>query len=520
MPINNISRRRSGDSYVSRHWYGELSLPLSYWVNGAVITYGFYLLLNLIPWDSLTRTPKTLFIGVIVLWVVAAILAVWQLVGIWRSADYYLEEGRSKFWGNAAKAAVILGIIQTIGVYASVAIPQVTELAKIAIGKDPMGTYQLRVLRDASELEITGAIVFGLTDDVVRILDAHPTIHTVHLNSVGGRVGAARKLRDLIASRGLTTFTATGCSSACTLAYVAGRERLIAEHADLAFHQYSFPGSRPSDFKFEYEKDKQDWLARGISKAFADKAYATPNSEYWKPSHKELFEAGFLTGYAGPDTVAVSGTSVDEFDKFEAKILQIPWYVALKSYEPTMYEVILEELRTGLQKGRSITELQTKILPIANALVTKRLPYASDSTLRKFAKLNMEIMKFLYASNPDLCYQSLNLEGETSGLSYRQYLSEEMLDRELAIMAEIITSAAQQRNRPPNEQQVEKELTSVLTDLSQRYGDDLQMLNNLELARANKAKVCEITYDFFQTILLLPDQKAVPLLRYMFASDI
>jgi hypothetical protein len=114
-----------------------------------------------------------------------------------------------------------VGLIVAISQFTTVGVPQIQEFAKIAIGNDPVGTYQLRVLRDATELEIAGAIVFGLTDDVSRTLDAHPTIHIVHLNSQGGRVAEARQLRDLIASRGLTTYTASGCFSGCVIAYAA-----------------------------------------------------------------------------------------------------------------------------------------------------------------------------------------------------------------------------------------------------------------------------------------------------------
>jgi hypothetical protein len=114
-----------------------------------------------------------------------------------------------------------VGLIVAISQFTTVGVPQIQEFAKIAIGNDPVGTYQLRVLRDATELEIAGSIVFGLTDDVSRTLDAHPTIHIVHLNSQGGRVAEARQLRDLIASRGLTTYTASGCFSGCVIAYAA-----------------------------------------------------------------------------------------------------------------------------------------------------------------------------------------------------------------------------------------------------------------------------------------------------------
>lgn len=452
LPTNNTSRRRGQGSYFASHWYGELPLPWSYWVNGTLITFALLALLGRVPWDNLvTRSPRIYSTGVILLWVVFAIISVWQFVGIWRSADNYLDEGKSKFWGNAAKVAVILGIIRVISDYVSVGIPQITEFAKLATGKDPIGTYQLRVLRDASELEIAGAIIFGLTKDVRSMLDAHPTIQIIHLNSRGGRVSEARNLRDLIDSRGLTTYTATGCSSACTLAYVAGRERLIAKNAVLAFHQYSFPGSRPSDFKPEYVKDKQDWLARGFAKAFIDKAYATPNSEFWKPSHKELFKAGVVTAYPGSDDVAVTSFPIDDFAKVEAAFLKLPHIAALKTYEPKTYSMIISELRTGLQKGRSIAELRRKVFPIAESVYMQRLPYASDSVLRSAVKLLLEQMEVLYSTDSALCYEYLDFEGRASSLNFHQYFSQELKNKDFAVAAQIIQSSAQHANRPPDE---------------------------------------------------------------------
>jgi len=252
--LYRLSSKAHRGLYIVRHWRGELPLPVSYWLNGFVVTAVFVIVIKIVPWDTfVSKSPKLYSTAVIALWVLLAIATIWQLVGIWRSADNYLRQGKSKLWGNLAKTAVVLGLISAAANFASVGIPQITEYAKIATGNDPIGTYQLRVLRDATEMEIVGAIVFGLTDDVHRTLDAHPTIRIIHLNSEGGRVSEARNLRDLIGSRRLTTYTASGCFSACTLAYAAGEKRLIARGAILGFHQYSFPGIKGSDFLFEYE---------------------------------------------------------------------------------------------------------------------------------------------------------------------------------------------------------------------------------------------------------------------------
>jgi hypothetical protein len=56
---------------------------------------------------------------------------------------------------------------------------------------------------------------------------------------------------------------------------------------------------------FQYEKDKEDWLARGFTRAFVEKAFTTPNNTLWRPAHHELFEAHVVTGYS--DSHDVSG---------------------------------------------------------------------------------------------------------------------------------------------------------------------------------------------------------------------
>ena len=246
-------------SYIGRHWHGQLSLPISYWLNGFLLTSLLAILLSILI-ESIfvdgfvVKSPKVFSISVIAFWTLIGLVTVWQLVGIWRSANNYNVHEKPKVWGYLAKLGVVLGVLGTAREYISTGIPQIREFAQIAIGRDPVGAYRLRVLRDATELEIAGGIGFGLTDEVRRTLDAHPTIRIVHLNSQGGRVAEARKLRDLISARKLATYTASGCLSACTVAYAAGSKRLIAKGANLGFHQYSFPGVKPQDFLSESKK--------------------------------------------------------------------------------------------------------------------------------------------------------------------------------------------------------------------------------------------------------------------------
>lgn len=293
---NHAGRR----SFFTRHWTGELPLSVSFWINGVLLNLGLTFVLLAVPWGELTpQSPRLASVGIVILWPLSAAIGVWQLIGIWRSASNYLSQGKSKTCGYLAKIAVVLGFVRTIFEFFFVGVPQLNQFALIALGHDPLGTYELRIVGD--ELKIEGAIVFGLTDNVAKVLDANPAIQIVQLNSAGGRTGEARRLRDLIDSRGLTTSTTKSCLSACTVVFLAGKQRLIAKGAQLGFHQYAFHGVQDKDLRPQIEKDKADWLARGVAKAMVDRAFATPPNEMWLPTQKELFDYGVVSGYL-PDS--------------------------------------------------------------------------------------------------------------------------------------------------------------------------------------------------------------------------
>jgi hypothetical protein len=290
------------DSYWTRHWRGALSLPISFWINGNLLSAASVALIMVVgSSDAASEMPRWFSAAGVVHWLSLLMLTIWQLVGIWRAARNYLLQGKSRCWGRLAQAMVIFGVFTSMISVKTVGVPQTIEFVQLALGTDPIGSYELRFSRDASEIELSGAIVFGVTDEIAKALARRPEVKIIHLNSQGGRVGEARKLRDLIGARKLTTLTTWGCFSACTLAYAAGERRLIGRTATLGFHQYTFPGLQQSAFQRQHDRDKSDWLARGFDPTFIERAYATGHEDLWQPEHRELFAARFVTGYALDD---------------------------------------------------------------------------------------------------------------------------------------------------------------------------------------------------------------------------
>lgn len=73
-----------------------------------------------------------------------------------------------------------------------------------------------------------------------RLLQAHPRVGTIFLDSPGGDLFAGMRIGQLIAAAGLHTVVnqSAQCQSACALAFLAGRQRLLlGKEADFGFHR-------------------------------------------------------------------------------------------------------------------------------------------------------------------------------------------------------------------------------------------------------------------------------------------
>src|SRR5262249_24412113 len=150
-------------------------------------------------------TPLALWLFFVVIWTGLVELAVWQGVGIWRSASRrHLElraAGKRAIWPGMAKIAICLGALQLSGVLIKAGIPQIVEGTRMASLGDPsIPDYTLRAI-NSTEAEIAGGIKYGLTADLEKLLNEQPSVRVVHLDSVGGRIGEGKKLNALIRER-------------------------------------------------------------------------------------------------------------------------------------------------------------------------------------------------------------------------------------------------------------------------------------------------------------------------------
>jgi hypothetical protein len=287
------------NSVIARHWRGELPLWVSYWIFGflgnvavALIPIAAVAIFN----TDKGYDPSSIFYATIVVWAGVLLVAIWQMVGVWRSATRYTaaraQLGERALWGNLAKIVIILGVLRLAGAVASEGLPQLGELYRIAFEGDPdIPAYSIRVMRDGTEAEIAGGFKYGLTNDFGVVTKANRQIKVVHLDSIGGRLGEGEKLFKLIRALGLNTYVSSKCLSACTLAFAGGQERFLLKGAVLGFHKGSFPGVSEGEF----DTVQQNVFAiAGFDRKFIEKALSTPHKDMWQPSPDILLAAKAL----------------------------------------------------------------------------------------------------------------------------------------------------------------------------------------------------------------------------------
>lgn len=289
--------KNRGRNYFRRHWAGHLSLPVSYWVNGALLS---ALILAAVEYltDRLANSGGSLTgLATIALAYLcfSALLWVWSSVGIWRSAYWHRRRGGMPGWGLAARTLVVLSLALTLYRSGDLAL-QAAELGTLARGRDSIGDIAaMEVSKDGRELFVRGNLANGAAARFEELLGRSPAVRTVVLSSPGGRGLEATRMAAAIRRRGLDTRVADHCASACTSLLLAGRTRTAPEGARIGFHQPSFPGMNPYELRDAVETMRAEYLAAGVDPNFVWRALATPAERVWVPSPEELVAAKVLT---------------------------------------------------------------------------------------------------------------------------------------------------------------------------------------------------------------------------------
>ena len=514
------------NNFIARYWRGEYSLGISYWwfgfVGNIAVTFLTVGIVMLFRTDN-GYEPRAIFGSLISVWLLIIAFIVWQVTGVWRSADRLIARrqvvGKRAGWATVAKVVVVLGLLNSISTFFKSGLPQLVESSRMAFLDDPdIPAYSIRVMRNGTEAEIAGGFKYGLTDDFSKVLKASRQIKVVHLDSLGGRVGEAFKLNSVLKAQRVDTCVSNECYSACTIAFAAGRNRFIRKGAVLGFHAPAFPGMTTSELQDAALDQKRLFIDAGFNRKFVDKALSTPSSELWKPSADLMAAADVITGLSDGTDFAVSGFGgyLSKEGMANALARALPLLQALKDRFPKDYDGIIsiyyDDYIAGKTEAEAAVGARAKLLSVISTL----RPLADDAVLADLGTYLADQYAALGEKSAALCYRyasGTGVEGNTT-----EGLPVSLASRENEINRRVVETA---KKRPEVSATIAKDLWNKLgAQLAAKgVGDDqLKLLSGGSAAPLRYAEFCRASETFYREIVRLPPRDAAILMRSILAD--
>ncbi|NRP13399.1 MULTISPECIES: hypothetical protein [unclassified Aliiroseovarius] len=282
-------------SYILTHWRGHSPLWRAFWINGVALR-----ALVLLGFGALGAAAPLAVSLVAVLLGADLLCLIWQSIGYFRSAERNLRELGSVLPLWAGMIALIIAVFASLSQWWALALQTTPFLSDEPYAEMRNRHYaaQYDLFAEGEVVQLTGVIALGATRDLQHLLQTHPDVTRIELDSDGGHIFEARGIARLVLEQKLDSHVTRRCSSACTLVFVAGQRRLLAPGARLGFHGYALGEAEKLprfDIAAEQERDRSFLRSRGVSETFLARIYQSGPDEIWFPSVEELEAAGVVT---------------------------------------------------------------------------------------------------------------------------------------------------------------------------------------------------------------------------------
>jgi hypothetical protein len=500
--------------YLRLLWRGEFTLADSYWLSWLPVSVLLAIVVLATTATGAAGRGKTWVIAVLA---AVAAVAVWQAVGLWRSADRTIARGGAKGWPIAAKACVILGLLQ-------LAAPSLKQLVLLQQAFSPGARSEaargaeLHVLDHGTAVEISGPIAPG-TADVLRILlDATPTIHVVQLGSAGGGMAEAYRTGRLITARGLATFTVHDCDGGCLLAFLSGKQRYLGSEARLGFRGPSAAEAGTRTAQVENELLRRALLAEGAPAPFTQKALASSPGRPWYPSTQELLDAHVVSAVVDQREYERNGFDTARAE-LEAAFMAVPVFAVLQRLEPTTFASLRETYVSGVLRGVPRNEMTAKVrATMMEKVIPRYVRIAPDQELIAYWRTQLDKARELGAIDPRYCVEFLAPQPGMDTTELAGKFSAKSQAADVQALADLMIAGARHPQSVPPERAVQATLRESAHRAELIVPGAVDMVENPVLAAGKPAEFCHAEVAFYESILALPSDRAGPVLRFLVAQ--
>jgi len=503
--------------FLRRHYNGDYSLARSYWVNTLLLSLFAPLLgLLLLPWLTSNFPARYGSMAFLMVTALGLALWVWAVVGTWASANKHVGRGGKQGWATLVKVLIVLGGLRTVGDVVSLA-PALREHVEVAAGAQVGPATELEVRADGRSILLSGGINDGSAQQLDRALDAAPSVTTVVLSSQGGWLREGEMLAEVIRRRGLNTYVEGVCASACTIAFLAGRDRAASPQAKIGFHSsrgVGAPDAKASPFKPTDDLERI-YRAAGLPTSFITKALSTPHAEMWAPSHDELMQAGVLTRRSDGGETASMATRLRSREQLVAEFRQAPLFSALAQRSPEDFDRMTTAAWNKIVAGAPDAEVLLAGRQHLMVAFARYLPQGRDDTLVAYQLLMQEQLQALRERSVDACVEMAFPTGRSMNVIAN--LPPELRNRELVLMEQVIRESDPSRLAGLDRgegMKVVQQAAAALSPQQRAVFTDANARN-----AASPALVCDTAIGFFAGLNAIPVAERGRALRALYASE-
>lgn len=501
-------------AFIRRHLNGDYSLARSYWLHTLPVS----LLAPVVGMALLPLLGKNLparygSAGFLTLMTLCLVMWAWGVWGTWASSQKHVARGGSAGWAFAAKLIITLGIFRTVFDVVNLG-PVFKEHLLVAAGKQfgPDATLELRV--DRRSIQLSGGINDGSAERLEQALKAAPEVTTVVLTSNGGWILEGQLLAQVIRQHGLNTYVEGQCASACTIAFLAGKERAASPRANIGFHASRGVGSLgAATHEAETAELRALYRSAGLPESFVKQALDTPHETMWYPPHDELLAAGVLTRKSlGGETAAMS-TSMKSRAAFAASLRTTAMFAALERRFPKDFEALIDAGWSKIAQGATDAEVVTAARSQLSSSLPRYLPLASDGTLVAYQALMQEQLEALRSRDAAACAEMAFPSGQPMNIIGN--LPKPLAERELTLIAQVLDEADPARALTPGKKELARLGQQAFAGMRQDRID--LVVDPAARQRSSASQACNAAIDFVAGLNKIPVAERGRSLRVLYS---
>lgn len=209
---------------------------------------------------------------------------------------------------------------------------------------------------------------------------------------------------------------------------------------------------------------------------------------------------------------AVSGAWVER--RARAALLAVPAYQVLEKYEPVVFERLVAEYTLVVRDPTRIGTYTRLANSEIGTVATRRIAHASDTALLALMRDMLGKLQVLRERSPEDCYRYL-FPQVAGAPDLARWFDRDSQARTLALMADVIRTAAEHPVDVPPRERVAGLLSPLVNEMYAQYGADTALLGHAEQPGVNHATVCAIVTAFYEKVMNLPPADAAAVVRSM-----